>query len=260
MNRWKDLLILAVVAGALAIGVWQILSVDGPANAKEPRRPRAAAKRAVTQDAVVEAPKSAVEAEAPMATPAAPVEPIKQLPPEEDVVWRQVTTNSSGTVTEKFKTADGRSHRVIRHPKRTFSNASDQLIAMAVSAAKRGGTMPPLPLTDATEADFLESLNTPIVIEDGDSDEVKELKMEVAAVREELKGLIKGGMTVREALEAHQSQVNSNAAYREEALEILNQLKAEGDSEGAEQFRLRINEDLQGRGIDPLKGMKGSGQ
>ena len=172
---------------------------------------------------------------------------------KDEVVWRQVTTNSNGVVTEKYRTADGKSHRVIRHPKRVFDNASDQLIAMAISASKNGGSMPPLPLTDATEKDFLDSLMHPIEIADDDPPDVKELKRDVAAVREQLIDMVKGGMTVRQALIEHQKAVNDNAEFRGEALKALSDFRKEGDKESAEEFRRRVNEEFEKRGMAPVE-------
>ena len=172
---------------------------------------------------------------------------------KDEVVWREATTNSNGVVTERYRTADGKSHRVIRHPKRVFDNASDQLIAMAISASKNGGSMPPLPLTDATEKDFLDSLTRPIEIADDDPPDVKELKRDVAAVREQLIDMVKGGMTVRQSLIEHQKAVNDNAEFRGEALKALSEFRKEGDRESAEEFRKRVNEEFEKRGMSPVE-------
>ena len=113
--------------------------------------------------------------------------------------------------------------------------------------------MPPLPLTDATEKDFLDSLMHPIEIADDDPPDVKELKRDVAAVREQLIDMVKGGMTVRQALIEHQKAVNDNAEFRGEALKALSDFRKEGDKESAEEFRRRVNEEFEKRGMAPVE-------
>ena len=251
--RWVAVAVLLV---AVAGGAWwwfggrraTALPAEKPAKPKvekpKAEKPPKAARRSV---------RPATPAPAATNAPEAVVGADSAKPTKDEVVWRQVTTNSNGVVTEKYRTADGKSHRVIRHPKRVFDNASDQLIAMAISASKNGGSMPPLPLTDATEKDFLDSLMHPIEIADDDPPDVKELKRDVAAVREQLIDMVKGGMTVRQALIEHQKAVNDNAEFRGEALKALSDFRKEGDKESAEEFRKRVNEEFEKRGMAPVE-------
>lgn len=164
------------------------------------------------------------------------------------VVQRSAVTNNDGTVVERIHTSDGKSHRVTTPPKRVFDNASDQLIAMAISGAGSGVGMPPLPLSESVEADFRKSLEKPIEILDSDSDDVKLMKLDVMAVREELRELVSQGKTVREALSEHQTQVNRIAAYHQEALKMIREVRERDGAEAANEFLKTINEKLKAEG------------
>ena len=155
------------------------------------------------------------------------------------VVQRSAVTNNDGTVVERIHTSDGKSHRVTTPPKRVFDNASDQLIAMAISGAGSGVGMPPLPLSESVEADFRKSLEKPIEILDSDGDDVK---------LEELRELVSQGKTVREALSEHQSQVNRIAAYHQEALKMIREIRERDGAEAANEFLKTINEKLKAEG------------
>ncbi len=251
--RWVAVAVLLV---AVAGGVWWWIGGRGATAlpAEAPAKPKVEKPKA-EKTPKAEKPKPKTASVQQQAEPTQPVAVASTNAPaaKDEVVWRQVTTNSNGVVTEKYRTADGKSHRVIRHPKRVFDNASDQLIAMAISASKNGGSMPPLPLTDATEKDFLDSLMHPIEIADDDPPDVKELKRDVAAVREQLIDMVKGGMTVRQALIEHQKAVNDNAEFRGEALKALSDFRKEGDKESTEEFRKRVNEEFEKRGMAPVE-------
>ena len=251
--RWVAVAVLLV---AVAGGAWWWFGGRGVTAlpAEKPAKPKVEKPKA-EKTPKAEKPKPKTASVQQQAEPAQPVAAASTNAPsaQDEVVWRQVMTNSNGVVTEKYRTADGKSHRVIRHPKRVFDNASDQLIAMAISASKNGGSMPPLPLTDATEKDFLDSLMHPIEIAEDDPPDVKELKRDVAAVREQLIDMVKGGMTVRQALIEHQKAVNDNAEFRGEALKALSDFRKEGDKESAEEFRKRVNEEFEKRGMAPVE-------
>ena len=251
--RWVAVTALAV---AVAGGVWWWFGGRGATAlpAEAPAKPKVEKPKA-EKTPKAEKPKPKTASVQQQAEPMQPVAAASTNAPsaKDEVVWRQVSTNTSGVVTERYSTADGKLHRIITHPKRVFENPSDQLIAMALSASKHGGPMPPLPLTDATEKDFLDSLMHPIVINDDDSPDVKELKRDVAAVREQLIDMVKGGMTVKQALQEHQRNVNENAALRDDAMKKLAEVRAEGDKEMAEEFKKKVNQELDKRGIAPLK-------
>ncbi len=170
-----------------------------------------------------------------------------------EVESRHVVTNANGTVVERILTTDGKSHRITRPQKNVFDNPSDQLIALAVSGAHSGIAMPPLPMSESLEEDFKKSLKTPIVILDTDSDEVKLMKLNVMAVRDDLKELVAQGMTVRQALTEHQEEVNRIAAYHQDALRMYNDIKRTEGTEAANVFLKSVNERLNELGVKSVE-------
>ena len=135
-------------------------------------------------------------------------------------------------------------------PPPVFNNASDQVLAMAVSADARG--MPPIPISHNIEAEFLASLKQEIVILDTDDESTRAMKEAVKAAREEMKRLIDNGMTVSQVLAEHQNLANENAKVRNDAMMELSQLVKAGDMEGAKEYKRKINIALGQMGIEGL--------
>ena len=136
-------------------------------------------------------------------------------------------------------------------PPQTFSNASDQVLAM-IASADASGDMPPLPISRDIEAEFLKSLKQEIVILDTDDEKTRELKLAVKETREQLKQLIASGKTVAEVLAEHQQLASENAKVRNDAMKELKQLVESGDIEGAKEYKRKINVALQQMGIAEL--------
>ena len=135
-------------------------------------------------------------------------------------------------------------------PPPVFSNASDQILAMAVSADAHG--MPPMPISHNIEAEFLASLKQEIVILDTDDESTRAMKEAVKAAREEMKRLIDSGMTVSQVLAEHQNLANENAKVRNDAMMELSELVRSGDIEGAKEYKRKINIALGQMGIEEL--------
>lgn len=172
-------------------------------------------------------------------------QPAKPKPPlgYEDgveIVAQSVRTNSAGAVIEKLKLADGTTKMKI-HPKPPlFENPCDQVIAMAIST-KPGEAMPPLPDLAGIDRDFANSLLSPIVINDDDSDEVRLLKEQVIAVRKTLAEEVKNGGSVMEALLAHQEEMNRIYESRLEAILMMQEIQTEDGMEAAQAFADEVN-------------------
>lgn len=135
-------------------------------------------------------------------------------------------------------------------PPPTFSNASDQVIAMALSPSEGG--IPPIPLTPDMEKAFLKSLETEIVILDTDDEKVKEMKQAVIETRAEIKRLMDGGQTFAQIIREHQHLANENAKLRTDALIELKRLKESGDIQGAVQYKKAVNAAFAQMGIKEL--------
>jgi len=133
-------------------------------------------------------------------------------------------------------------------PPSTFSNASDQVLAM-IASADASGSLPPLPISRDIEAEFLASLKQEIVILDTDDEKTRAIKQAVKESREELKRLVDSGMTVAQVLAEHQHLASENARVRNDAMLELRQLIESGDIEGAKEYKRKINIALQQMGI-----------
>lgn len=167
---------------------------------------------------------------------------------------RTVVTNGNGFVIERILTVDGKSHRVTHYPKSPFVHPTDQYIASIVS--RRPGSLTPLPNLKnerGLEKAFYESLKTDIVIQNSDSDKLKELKARVITAREDVARLLKEGMTFAEVLTEHQKISNENADIRQDANRELRQIISDGDLKAARDYIRKINLAFQQMGIEELK-------
>ncbi len=250
-----------VVAAVLAVvltvgGVWWWYGGRGAtAPAEKPakpkvEKPKAAKPQPVRRPAVT----NALPVQSKTAETNATVQVGKNVRMERgvEVVAETVRTNQSGAVIEKLTLADGQVIEKVHPPKPLFSNPSDQMIAMALSF-KPGQTMAPLPSLSSIEDDFARSLLEPINIEDGDSEDVKALKLAVKETRAYLAAEVKNGRSVSECLNEHREQMEKIADSHQMAVQQLQKLKAEGvDAEEIRQFRQRVNEVFRAKGIPEL--------
>jgi len=176
---------------------------------------------------------------------------------DSDRILLQTTTNAlTGSITETYRTPDGKVHKHVKRPPPIFPNVSDQMIAMLVSA-KSGQRIPPLPQMQPDKLDqaFAESLLSPITINENDLPEAVALKMAVKAVRNEIASSIKAGDTrnVSEILRDHVDQVNFDVELRCEAIRQLKKVLDEGDPEFSKAYLNKVNENLAKYGIDSLE-------
>jgi len=136
--------------------------------------------------------------------------------------------------------------------KRTFDNATDQLIAMALSSdGSMPAPRPPLPVM--SDVDFRKSLDTPIVVLETDSDHVRAVKEKVIAAREEIKARMDEGETFTGILSEFQGNEMENFKIRKDAMVELKGLVAAGDVEGAKKYVATMNLCFQQMGIQEIK-------
>lgn len=179
---------------------------------------------------------------------------IDTTPLEEKIVEViSVVTNADGAVIERFKTADGKIRSKQSAPRPIFDNPSDQIIALAVSGAATGAEMPPIPSLEDADGAFAKSLETGIEIKESDSEEVKELKKSVIAVREEIRQLLSEGHSFADIIKDHRELVNKGVGIKEEASRLAKELLDEGDREAAVEFLIRANETLRDMGVDEIE-------
>lgn len=244
-SPWRGAVALLIIV-ALGGAAYLLVSRDAP----KPTKPVEKAERKTIAE-VKPAEIAAKKTPESILTPK-PVE--DELPPNKRIVEMiSVVTNADGSVLERFRTADGKTRSRQSAPKAVFDNASDQLIAMAVQGAASGGSMPPMPVSRNADAEFKASLEKPIGIEPGDSEEIKALKHAVMETRKQILELMSEGKSFEEVMQEHRELVNNNATVRNEVTTELKRLLEEGDFDGAEQFREKANALLIGFGADPVE-------
>ena len=173
-----------------------------------------------------------------------------------EVVSSSARTNQSGAVIEKLRLADGRVIEKVTPPKPIFGNPSDQMIAVALSATP-GQAVAPFPDLGSIDDDFKKSLSIPIRIEEGDSEETKELKLKVKEARAYIAAEIGQGKTAKQCLYEYREEMQRIADSHQMAINQIATMKKEGSSAAEiSEFRTRINEYFREKGIAELPGLK----
>ena len=132
-----------------------------------------------------------------------------------------------------------------------FKTSTDQILAMVADLAE-GKDMPPLPLDRNFEREFVASLKEPIVIDDGDSEKVRELKMKVAQLRKELDERASQGEPMLQILKDFQKDMAEDYKMRDELrLEVRKMIETDG-REAAQQYCDKVNESLRQLGIKEI--------
>ena len=169
-----------------------------------------------------------------------------------EVVSEMAITNRAGAIIEKLTLADGTRADVVHPPRSIFHNASDQVLAMVLSV-KPGQPIPPLPALGSLDEDFAKSLLEPIVVDDGDSDSDREMKLAVKEARAYIASAIKEGRSVQSCIGEYVSMLNRASDSHQMAVNEIKRLRDAGASrEEIEEFRGRINEFLREKDIPEL--------
>ena len=190
------------------------------------------------------------------ATASNTTERLKTEEPKKDETWLGTkidhrTARTNGTmIIETIYTVDGKSHLYYRDTTpQVFDNASDQILALATADAP-GGNAPPLPsLGPKFEDEFARSLKKEIVINEDDSDAVKEVKARVKQARQDLLDAMGAGMSAQDVLMEHRKMQENNAAMRMDAVKGLREYLDKGDTEGAREYVEKMNQALEQMGI-----------
>ena len=246
--------LFAAIAVIAAIALWWWMAgrrgVEVAPQDEGPKKPSAFAKEVKPAAAKPVAPKVEVQTSGTNAKESA----VRNVRMEHgaEVVSVQTRTNSVGTVVEKLRLADGRIIENVYPPKPIFNNPSDQLIAMALSF-KPGQSMAPLPSLSNINQDFANSLLSPIVINDDDSDDVKEQKLAVKEARAYIVAEIKNGRTVAECLNEYRDQLEKIADRHQMAILEIQKMKANGTPEDdIIAFKKSVNDIFREHGIPEL--------
>lgn len=131
-----------------------------------------------------------------------------------------------------------------------FECHSDQVISMVLTG---GDDIPPFPGTEEDlEREFIRSLDIPIVINEDDSEQVKEAKRTVAEARVEIDAEMKKGRGFREILEEYRQRVMDDAAQRKEVRDMAREMMRNGEGESVDAFLDKANRILGDRGIEAV--------
>ena len=157
-------------------------------------------------------------------------------------------------IVEMYRMPDGKTLQKMRYAvKSIWKSNTDQLLHMALSTPP-GVEMPPIPYTagDMTK-EFKESLKTPIVINEDDSEEVHAAKERIIEARETVKKLLDEGYSFADIIADHEAQNKQDAQMRNEVFERIEELKREGDIEAAKEYMQKANRVLQNFGITEVQ-------
>ena len=112
--------------------------------------------------------------------------------------------------------------------------------------------MPPLPDLRGIDEDFAKSALSPIVINEDDPDDIKELKRNVIEAKKQILEAVKSGKSVMEALQEHQAQMARLEDSRLMAIREMQRISAEDGLEMAQEFAKRVNKDFEEKGIPAI--------
>ena len=169
-----------------------------------------------------------------------------------DVKEHLVRTNDT-LVIETFITVDGKTHKYYHDLRENaLPTGADQILAM-MTQDYGGFGAPPLPHIDNFENEFGDALKKPIVINNDDSKEVREVKERVRAARKEMLELMAEGKSANDVIREWQQMQEDNATVRLDAATKVRELLDQGDREGAEQLCKKYNEILEKSGIMKLE-------
>ena len=252
-------LIAGLIVLALGMGAWWTFS--GGEKSREVRDAKRDTRiKEVKPAAAKPAPKAEqkVEEAKPATTNSPRWEAVKGLDPKlfpykDGRKVMETRTNDWGQVIDICMMPYGKTRKVIREAKpRPFQTATDQLIALAI-AGNNDEAVPPIPLGNNLEAEFFESLQHPIVINDDDSDEVKQAKENVIEARKIIDEELRKGRSFKSVLEDHLAQRKQNAELREQAMDSVRELKKDGDPSMVNEYMKRVNGMLREKGIGEIQ-------
>ena len=144
----------------------------------------------------------------------------------------------------------------LKPPSMPFKTSTENYIAMAIPAGPGVG-VPPIPIPEDVDfsEDMKKAFSTPIVAEDGDTEETIKRKIAVLDHKEELQELAsKEGWTLPEYVNAIRDKYLAANDYLAECHEILENAYADPDISDDSYIAMRdkINEALKNRGLPEI--------
>ena len=237
--------LIVVVA---AVGAWIYLS-----QKQETAQPEPKSKKTSKIAEVTPAPAAPVKAAEPKAEPKE--EKPKPLPPQ------RIGETRDG----KVLLPDGTLHTVkgvitsgvarVSLIDRTFKHDTDCMLAhLLVVQPGEGFVGDSESIYSGFEKEFLKTLDDPIVYDKDDSDYVKELKMGVQAMRQELKDIRASGESIEKVLIETRDQLQQLGLYRQELEQQVLKMSEDGMSQqDYDDLLAAANRMLEERGSKPLE-------
>ena len=256
-GKGKLIAVVVTVAAACGVGIaWWLWPRAEPQQ--EVHRPP---KKVVTPPPVKRQPKVAEHPSRPAETNVAPTpEPVKIDPnarPEK----------VGETVNGYIKLPSGRLHKVrgvvtndvaqaTRGKYAIFPHHCENEIACYLSLKPGDAIFGTMKYNGRFKKEFLKSLETPIVIEPDDSEEVKELKRNVRDAKIQLKIAMDNGEDIEKIMADTRQELQDLARYKMDLTRHLHDMRHEGKLTTVEDLQDAVdaaNKMLEARGIAPMK-------
>ena len=242
-------IVAAMVVAAIGVVVWLSLSTDDKVEVEEAPKPKA------------------VKTPAPM--PEKP-KPVKVEKPEEPAPVKidpnARPTKVGETVNGYIKLPSGRLHKVrgvitnsvsaiqTKGKYEIFEHHCENEIACLLTIQPGQGLVGTPRYNGRFTKEFLESLKKPIVINDDDSEEDKELKRNVNLAKQELKAAYDRGEDIEKIMLDTRREYQDLAMYKQELRQLIYEYKkTENPSDqDVEDYVTAANKLLEAKGIAPL--------
>ena len=136
---------------------------------------------------------------------------------------------------------------------RIFKHSTDDTI-LAYLYPQPGGALAPMqPIMGRSDEIFLKSLNDPVIINEDDSEKVREQKELVIVARAQIKERMDAGEKFADILRENYRLMEENQKIRRDAQKELYRIYRDGDLEGAKKYKRVMDVALQQMGIGELK-------
>ena len=233
-----------IIVVAVAVGAWFYLSQKQETAQPEPKSRKTAKIAEVTP---------------------APAAPVKAVEPKEEKPKPLPPQRIGETRDGKVLLPDGTLHTVkgvitsgvarVSLIDRTFKHDTDCMLAhLLVVQPGEGFVGDSESIYSGFEKEFLKTLDDPIVYDKDDSDYVKELKMGVQAMRQELKDIRASGESIEKVLIETRDQLQQLGLYRQELEQEVLRMSEDGMSQqDYDDLLAAANRMLEERGSKPLE-------
>ncbi len=242
----------SLVLALAGIAVWSVFDRHGE-EGTAPKAERTKKNKKVREAAQTQA--SQNKAAIPVVKDAKPKpEVIGKTPTGLEYIKHVAQTNSDGVVVSRYQLSDGSWTRVVNLQSKdtlVFESALDNELAL-IATTPLTQPLPPMPPIGNVEKAFEDAIKRPIIINENDSEKVKELKQAVKDIRLQIADLLREGYTVTQILSEEQSLRTKNITFRRELQRELNEIYRTEGREAAESYMESANAKLEEHGVIPL--------